>query len=295
MIDKIKDFIKNILDIMKKPEMLTLPSTLAYYFVLSAVPIISIVLLIATSFNLSASFIIDFIAENFSKDLVKLITPIFTEQTFSLGFMIYLGVSFFLASNGSDAIIVASNMIFNLENKHYIKRRIKAFGITLIIFLLFTFMLIVPLFGEQIINICMSLGVKSSIVDIMRMLYPVLNVPVTLIVMYFAIKLIYVIAPDDKIKSKYVTKGAVFTTTLWFIVTMIYSYYIKNIADYSHYYAGLGTIVMLMVWFYILAFIFVMGISLNYRNATEEIEKTNTIKLKELEERVRANKVKNVE
>lgn len=295
MIDKIKDFIKNILDIMKKPEMLTLPSTLAYYFVLSAVPIISIVLLIATSFNLSASFIIDFIAENFSKDLVKLITPIFTEQTFSLGFMIYLGVSFFLASNGSDAIIVASNMIFNLENKHYIKRRIKAFGITLIIFLLFTFMLIVPLFGEQIINICMSLGVKSSIVDIMRMLYPVLNVPVTLIVMYFAIKLIYVIAPDDKIKSKYVTKGAVFTTTLWFIVTMIYSYYIKNIADYSHYYAGLGTIVMLMVWFYILAFIFVIGISMNYRNATEEIEKTNTIKLKELEERVRANKVKNVE
>ncbi len=292
MIDKIKDFVKNVLDIMRKPEMLTLPSTLAYYFVLSAVPIISIVLLIATSFNLSASFIIDFIADNFSEDLVNLLTPLFSEQTFSLGFMVYLGVSFFLASNGSDSIIVASNMIFNLENKHYIKRRIKAFGITLIIFLLFTFMLIVPLFGEQIIAICISLGVRNSIVDVMKMLYPVLNVPVTLIVMYFAIKLIYVIAPDDKIKSKYVTKGAVFTTTLWFIVTMIYSYYIKNLADYSHYYAGLGTIVMLMVWLYILAFIFVIGISLNYRNATEEIERTNTIKLKELEERVRASKVK---
>ena len=292
MIDKIKDFVKNVLDIMRKPEMLTLPSTLAYYFVLSAVPIISIVLLIATSFNLSASFIIDFIADNFSEDLVNLLTPLFSEQTFSLGFMVYLGVSFFLASNGSDSIIVASNMIFNLENKHYIKRRIKAFGITLIILLIFTFMLIVPLFGEQIIAICISLGVRNSIVDVMKMLYPVLNVPVTLIVMYFAIKLIYVIAPDDKIKSKYVTKGAVFTTTLWFIVTMIYSYYIKNLADYSHYYAGLGTIVMLMVWLYILAFIFVIGISLNYRNATEEIERTNTIKLKELEERVRASKVK---
>ena len=114
MIDKIKDFVKNVLDIMRKPEMLTLPSTLAYYFVLSAVPIISIVLLIATSFNLSASFIIDFIADNFSEDLVNLLTPLFSEQTFSLGFMVYLGVSFFLASNGSDSIIVASNMIFNL-------------------------------------------------------------------------------------------------------------------------------------------------------------------------------------
>ena len=85
-----------------------------------------------------------------------------------------------------------------------------------------------------------------------------------------------------------------FTTTLWFIVTMIYSYYIKNIADYNHYYAGLGTIVMLMVWLYILAFIFVIGISLNYRNATEEIERTNTIKLKELEERVKASKTKDM-
>ncbi len=289
--DKIKDFVNNVLDIMKKPEMLTLPSTLAYYFVLSAVPIISIVILIATSFNLSASFITDFIADNLSEDLANLITPIFSEQTFSLGFMIYLGVSFFLASNGSDSIIVASNMIFNLENKHFIKRRLKAFGITLIIFLLFTFMLIVPLFGEQIISICISLGIRNSIVDILRMLYPVLNVPVTLIVMYFAIKLIYVIAPDDKIKSKYVSKGAIFTTSLWFIVTMIYSYYIKNIADYSHYYAGFGTIVMLMVWLYILAFIFVIGISLNYRNATEDIERTNTIKLKELEEKVRASKI----
>ena len=289
--DKIKDFVNNVLDIMKKPEMLTLPSTLAYYFVLSAVPIISIVILIATSFNLSASFITDFIADNLSEDLANLITPIFSEQTFSLGFMIYLGVSFFLASNGSDSIIVASNMIFNLENKHFIKRRLKAFGITLIIFLLFTFMLIFPLFGEQIISICISLGIRNSIVDILRMLYPVLNVPVTLIVMYFAIKLIYVIAPDDKIKSKYVSKGAIFTTSLWFIVTMIYSYYIKNIADYSHYYAGFGTIVMLMVWLYILAFIFVIGISLNYRNATEDIERTNTIKLKELEEKVRASKI----
>jgi len=295
MIDKIKEFVKNVFDIMKKPEMLTLPSTLAYYFVLSAVPIISIVLFIATSFNLSASFILDFIADNLSQDLVKLITPIFSEQTFTFGFMVYLAVSFFLASNGSDSIIVASNMIFNLENKHYIRRRIKAFGITLIIFLLFTFMLIVPLFGEQIITICMALGIRNSILDIMRMLYPVLNVPVTLIVMYFAIKLIYVVAPDDKIKSKYVTKGAVFTTVLWFLVTMIYSYYIKNIADYSHYYAGFGTIVMLMVWLYILAFIFVIGISLNYRNATEEIERTNTIKLKELEQRVKASKSKDVD
>ena len=64
---KVKDFVINIYNIMNEPEMLTLPSTLAYYFVLAIVPIISFLLLIATSFNLSTTFITQIIEENFIK------------------------------------------------------------------------------------------------------------------------------------------------------------------------------------------------------------------------------------
>ena len=41
MLDRFKVFCKNLYDMMMKPEMLTLPSSLAYYFVLAVVPIIS--------------------------------------------------------------------------------------------------------------------------------------------------------------------------------------------------------------------------------------------------------------
>lgn len=289
MIDKIKEFFRNLIIILKKPEMLTLPSTLAYYFVLSIVPIISVLLLFAGSFHLSTSYITEFIEKNFSQDLMNLITPMFTSHSLSIGFVIYLAVAFFLASNGSDAIIVASNLVFNLENKNYFRRRIKAFILTIIIFLLFMFILVVPVFGEQIISIIKAIGVDNRLVNYIDVIYPILNLPLTLIVMYYAIKLIFVIAPDEKIKSKYVTKGAVFTTVCWLIVTFIYSYYIKHIAHYNVYYAGLSTIVVLMIWFYILAYIFVIGLSLNYSNVEEQIEKTNTIKLKELEEKVKAS------
>lgn len=290
MKEKIGDFFKNLFEIMKRPEMLTLPSTLAYYFVLSVVPIITILLLIAGSFNLSISFITDFFEKNFSPELLKLITPMFSDQTFSLSFVIYILVAFFLASNGSDSIIVASNTIFNIENKHYIKRRLKAFVITLLIFLLFTFMLVVPVFGEQILFVAKAVGFNNRIVEAIQIMYPYLVVPITLLVTFYFIKLIYIIAPDEKIKGKYVTKGTIFTTVCWFLVTLGYSYYIKNIARYNVYYAGLSTIVILMIWFYILAFIFVIGLSLNYRSVEEQIEKTNSIKLKELEEKVRASK-----
>lgn len=290
MNEKIKDFLKNLFELMKKPEMLTLPSTLAYYFVLSVVPIISILLLIAGSFNLSVSYITEFIEENFSPELMKMITPIFSENTFSLGFIVYILMAFFLASNGSNSIIVASNMVFNIENKQFIKRRVKAFVLTFIIFLLFTFILVVPVFGEQILSVATAIGFKNNIIEAIKILYPVLNLPITLLVTFYFIKLIYIIAPDEKIKSKYVTKGTIFTTVCWFVVTLGYSYYIKNLAHYNVYYAGLSTIVVLMVWFYILAFIFVIGLGLNYRSIEEQIEKTNSIKLKELEEKVKASK-----
>lgn len=292
MIKKIKDFIKNVYDIMKKPEMLTLPSTLAYYFVLSVVPIISFLLLIATSFNLSTNFITQFIENNFSKELMISVTPMVTGQNFNFRFLVYLAIAFFIASNGSNSIIIASNMVFNIENSNSFKRRLKAFVMTLLLFVLFTFMLVVPIFGEQILHLASMIGINNRLMDILQMLYPVLNVPLTLLIMYFGIKLIYVIAPDEKIKSKYVTKGAVFTTVLWLIATLVYSYYIKNFAAYNLYYAGLSNIVILMVWFYILAFVFVIGLSFNYQNVTENIEKTNSIKLKELEEKVRESRSK---
>lgn len=290
MLDKFKNFCLNVYEIMMKPEMLTLPSSLAYYFVLSIVPIISLLLMITSSFNLSTSFLTEFFENNFSAELVKMITPLVTNQSFSIGFIMYILVAFFLASNGSDAIIVTSNQIFNIDNKNYFKRRIKAFFLTIILFLLFTFMLIVPVFGEQLISIAGHIGIDSSIIDVLKALYPVLNLPLTLLVLYFGIKLIFIIAPDEKIKSSDVNKGTIFTTLCWVLVTNVYAYYLKHIATYNVYYAGLSTLVMLMVWFYFLAFVFVMGLSFNYRIATEHIEKTNAIKLKEIEEKVKASK-----
>lgn len=292
MLDNIKDFIKKVYAYMMKPEMLTLPSSLAYYFVLAVVPIVSIVLLIASNLNLSTNYITSFFKENFSSELIKLIKPMVTNQSLSFGFIVYLFVAFYIVSNGANAIIVASNMIFNIKNKDYFHRRIKAFVMAILLVFLFAFMLIVPVFGEQLIKLFVSMGVNNRFTDFLQMLYPVLRLPISLIVIYLAIKSMYIIAPDEEIKGKYVTKGTVFTTVGWVIATFAYSYYVKNIASYNLYYAGLSNLVMIMIWFYFLAFIFVIGLSMNYQNTEKQIERTNAIKLKEIEEKVKASKRK---
>ena len=45
----------------------------------------------------------------------------------------------------------------------------------------------------------------------------------------------------------------------------------------SEIYGGLANIVILMFWFYLLAYAFTIGMALNYRKEEVELEKTGTI------------------
>ena len=109
------------------------------------------------------------------------------------------------------------------------------------------------------------------------MIITFLQGPITWLIMYFFIKILYTMAPNKKVRSKNVGYGALFTTFSWVIITYIYSYYINNLAHYSTFYGGLANIVILMFWFYLLAYAFTIGMALNYRKEEIELEKTGTI------------------
>lgn len=272
---------------MKKREMSILPGHLAYFFVLSIVPIISLIVYAATSFNLPVKTITDFIEKSFSIEVAKFLSPIFASHTISINSLFVIIIAFYLASNGADSIIIASNAVFNLSSSSYLRRRIKAIVITVILIILFMFILVVPLFGTSIINVLSMLKINTEIFEV---IYSLLNIPLSLLVIFIFIKIVYTIAPDEKIPSKYVNKGTFFTTMLWIIITTLYSYYVNNIASYDTYYGGLSNIVILMLWFYLMSSVFVIGLVLNYRNIEEANAKTNSIKLNEIKEKIQRSK-----
>ena len=67
-------------------------------------------------------------------------------------------------------------------------------------------------------------------------------------------------------------------------------YYINNIARYDLVYGNLANIVMLLLWIYALAYIFVLGLSINRMSYDEGLEQTNTIKLDEIRKKVNKKK-----
>ena len=138
-------------------------------------------------------------------------------------------------------------------------------------------MLIVPVFGNKIIELFQFVDLDSSITDKVTAIINLLQGPVTWLIIYFFIKILYTIAPNKKVKSKNVGYGAIFTSISWILITYVYSFYINNIAYYSTFYGSLANIVILMIWIYFLAYVFTIGMALNFRKEEVELEKTGSI------------------
>ncbi|NLC48097.1 MAG: YihY/virulence factor BrkB family protein [Tenericutes bacterium] len=287
-----KNKIVELYDLIMGKEMGILPGNLAFSFFLAIIPILTLIFFITTSFHLPMDIIQNFLNQTFPSGVVDLLEPIFTD-TITFNSLVTLTFGLVVATNGCNAIIMASNTIYNVENAPLLKRLIKSFILTICIILLFAFVLMVPLLGRSILSLI------STFTDflahhevIVKILYFLIQFPVSLLVIFFFIKLVYTIAPDATIPSKYVNKGALFTTITWLLITSIFSYYINNIAKYDLIYGNLANIVMLLLWFYALAYVFVIGLYLNKTISDAGIEKTNSIKLGEIREKVKKEKYK---
>ena len=269
---KVKEFVKNFWDVLRLPEMLVLPGQLAFFFILSVVPIFTLISYAATYLNLSINFIIEFVSRAFGSEIADLIIPAVTDISLAKGFFITLFIGYIIASNGASSMIVTSNTIYGIKDKGFIHRRIKAFIMTIFIVLLFLFILIVPLFGSKIISMLYYLNMDPQVTSNIETIFTILKGPISWFVIFFFIKILYAMAPDKNIPSRATTYGALFTSFGWIISTAIYSYYINHYAHYSVFYGGLANLIILMLWVYLLAYIFTIGMALNYHKGIEKVE-----------------------
>ena len=275
---EVKEFFDNFIKVLKRPEMAILPGQLAFFFVLAIVPTITLISYGASLLNLSTDIIYDFLANAFSEDIAAMLLNV-PESASGIGLVITMIVGYYTASNGPASIIITSNTIYGEKQTGFFKRRLKSIIMTIFLVLLFIFMLIVPVFGDKIIELFEYVDLNSSITDKVTTIIRLLQGPVTWLIMYFFIKILYTIAPNKRIKSKNVGYGAIFTSISWILITYGYSFYINNIAYYSTFYGSLANIVMLMIWIYILAYVFTIGVALNYRKEEVELEKTGSINI----------------
>lgn len=272
--DKLKRVIKHLWDIIGKEEMRILPGNLAFFLVLSAIPIITLLGLLASMFSISVSTVIEFMNDTFPKEVSALLVPFISGTGFDINILMFMTIGFFLASNGPHSIIIASDTVYGIEPDDLLSRRVKSIFLTILLVNLFIFILIVLAFGNSIVRALLNMDLLQSLSSDLYRIFVLLKWPIAFVLIFFTIKLLYTVAPDKKIPSKYMNRGAIFTTLGWMVVTAIYSYYVSHFASYDIFYGGLSNIIIMMMWIYILSYILVIGIAINANTYQAMLEQT---------------------
>lgn len=270
MKSKFQIFFEKVIYTIQKPEMRILPGQLAFFFVLSVIPLIALLGSLAGAFHVQTENVVGLLTSIVPRAVLDLLLPIVSGKNFNFNILIFYISAFILASNGTHSMIIASNALYKCENKGYLFRRIKALFMTIILVLLLIFVLLVPGFGGKIIQFLGNFTRNDTVITNIEMIYNLLKFPLSFILIFFNVKLLYVLAPDHTIQSADTTYGSLVTTIGWIIATEVYSLYVDVFARYNLFYGSLSNILILLLWVYILAYIFVFGMALNVSFSSEE-------------------------
>jgi membrane protein len=100
---------------------------------------------------------------------------------------------------------------------------------------------------------------RSSVVVLGR----ILRYLISLGAIVLGAMILYYFGPHRRQSWRRVWPGAVLTTILWLAATSIFAWYVRNIANYNVLYGGIATVVLLLVWMYVLSIIAFVGCEFN--------------------------------
>lgn len=257
-----KKIINNIIEILKRPDMSILPGQLAYFFILTIIPTLTIVSYITSLFSISLEDIIIYFNLNSNSIIATIIKSVLEESNINVGIIVLLLFGLLIISNGMNSIIITANNIYGIKERSFKIRRIKALLMAIILILLFLFITVFPVLGNFILSLIEKITGYNEIYNIIN----IFRWPLSWLVIFLFIKVLYILAPDKKVLPESTNAGSLFTSIGWIISTEIYLNYAENFADYSILYSNLANIAILMMWMYILAYIFVVGLAINTKD-----------------------------
>jgi membrane protein len=177
--------------------------------------------------------------------------------------------SLWAASSGIGAVMKNMNRAYDVKESRPIwKRYLLAIGLTVLAGTAITAAFIVLVSGQVAgRGIAAELGFEGAA----GLLFTLARWPVVIALILTGTAFLYWSAPNTNLPFKWLTPGAALFSVCWLAASYLFGLYVGNFGSYNATYGTLGGIVVLMVWFYITAFILLLGAELNAVIAQEEV------------------------
>lgn len=171
---------------------------------------------------------------------------------FAFGLSTLLAI--FSASRAAKALMQGLNIVYGEnERRGLIRFNLVAAVITLCVSL-WTLLMFAALVMLPIVLEFVGLGqLGERLVGIARW-------PILLVAAWLAVVGLFRYAPcREHARWRWVTPGAIFAVISWLIVSLLFSIYVENFASYNATYGAIGSVVALLMWLWLSAFVLLLG------------------------------------
>jgi membrane protein len=145
---------------------------------------------------------------------------------------------------------------------NFLQRRIRAFILVPLSLLPFALASILVVFGH-FITIWIAMNVMASARTPVYLIAFVIRWTVALAGSIGVVALIYHMGTPMRQSWKRTIPGAIFSTAMWFLTTLVFGWYVTRFANYSQVYGSLGAGIALLFWLYFISLSVLCGAEFN--------------------------------
>ena len=259
-------------------------AALAYYLLFALFPLLIFISNLLGLMDLNVNAVTQALQRILPKDIVGLIeaylehisnTSSHTLLWFALVFSIWFPMR--AAKGLMDDVRLAYHLG---KPKHPITYTLRQLIYTVVLLLVIGLTLLLSTMGEHVLEYLHNLLPKGTlrISDYLLNIWQYFRFLPAGILMLVAVGTLYAAALDKRQPVKSILPGIIAALLAWMVVSVGFSFYVENFANYSVIYGTLGAVIVLLMWLYMTAVILILGAELNAALLTVHRELQNCTK-----------------
>ena len=265
-----KKFIVNLIERIKNHDLMTLASSLSYYFLSAAIPMLLVLSNLVTKYMKgNEDVVIDYIKllpDSIRGVIMMIVKSIIESSSVSTISTITLIFALWSASKGVSKIILAINVAYGLEDDHsLIKNKIFGFLYTFVLIFILIFIFLLRIYSKAIFNLIddiLKLVNSDFSINEFSWLVKLVSGIIPPLILIFGLGLLYKFAPYNnsiKISFKDALVGSISTGIMITVTSFAYSFFLNNLSNMSVIYGALAGIIAFLVWMLLFSLTIILG------------------------------------
>lgn len=180
------------------------------------------------------------------------------DSTLGLGLAGAILLSFWGATRGTRALIIALNIAYDeREKRGFFALNLLAFGLTLFLILVLAAAIMATVAVPIMLNLVSLGAVPSALAAWLRW-------PLLALVGVLALAILYRFGPSRRAAQwRWLPVGSIVAGVLWLGASALFSFYVSNFGSYNATYGSLGAVIILLLWLYLSAYAVIFGAVIN--------------------------------